>query len=150
VSGEFRRAFVYAPPGYDRDQMARYPVLYLQHGGAGDERNWVNEGHISFIMDNALAEKKIVPMLVVMDRGYGTLAQTSQDQTLPFNVALYQSFDVKSRAMFAEIVVKDLVPTIDERFRTIANRENRAIAGLSRGGDQAGTIGFANLDTFAS
>lgn len=150
VTDEYRLIYVYTPPGYDQDLTTRYPVLYLQHGGAGDPRNWVDEGRLSFIMDNLLAEGSITPMLVVLDRGYGTMAQTSQDQTVPFTVQTYTDFDVISRRLFAEIVVENLIPTIDERYRTIADREHRAIAGLSRGADQAATIGFANLDTFAS
>ncbi len=66
----WRRAFVYVPPGYDTDRQTRYPVLYLQHGAGEDERGWSNQGHLSFIMDNLLAEQKAKPMLVVMEQGY--------------------------------------------------------------------------------
>jgi enterochelin esterase-like enzyme len=149
TTGEFRRLYVYVPPGYDRSLTTRFPVLYLQHGGTNDETSWVREGHISSIMDNLLADKKIVPMLVVMDRGYGTWAQTAAQQTVPYSPALYTAYDVKSRALFAQILVKDTVPLIDGRYRTIADREHRAIAGLSRGAEQALQIGVTNLDTFA-
>ncbi|MGE0724100.1 MAG: alpha/beta hydrolase-fold protein [Alphaproteobacteria bacterium] len=150
LSGEYRRAYIYTPPGYDQDLSTRYPVLYLQHGGAGGERNWVEEGRVSFIMDNLLAEGKITPMLVVMERGVGNMAQTAQNQTIPFDVPTYTEYDRGSRQLFAQIVVENLIPTIDGRYRTIADREHRAIAGLSRGGDQAANIGLANLDTFSS
>ncbi len=66
----WRRVFVYTPPGYDTDRETRYPVLYLQHGGGEDERGWPNQGHVAFIMDNLIAERKAKPMLVVMEQGY--------------------------------------------------------------------------------
>ncbi len=66
----WRRIFVYTPPGYDTDRDTRYPVLYLQHGGGEDERGWPNQGHVAFILDNLLAERKARPMLVVMEQGY--------------------------------------------------------------------------------
>jgi len=66
----WRRIFVYTPPGYDADREARYPVLYLQHGGGEDERGWPNQGRVGFILDNLIAEKKAQPMLVVMEQGY--------------------------------------------------------------------------------
>ena len=66
----WRRIFVYTPPGYDTDREMRYPVLYLQHGGGEDERGWPNQGRVSFILDNLLAERKARPMIVVMEQGY--------------------------------------------------------------------------------
>ena len=67
---DWRRIFVYTPPGYDADRETRYPVLYLQHGGGEDETGWPNQGRMSFIMDNLIAAKKARPMLVVMEQGY--------------------------------------------------------------------------------
>ena len=67
---DWRRAFVYTPPGYDNDRDTRYPVLYLQHGGGEDETGWPRQGHVAFIMDNLIAERKARPMIVVMERGY--------------------------------------------------------------------------------
>ena len=67
---QWRRIFVYTPPGYDTDRDARYPVLYLQHGGGEDERGWPNQGRVGFILDNLIAERKARPMLVVMEQGY--------------------------------------------------------------------------------
>ena len=74
TTGAWRRAFVYAPPGYDTSTGVRYPVLYLQHGAGEDERGWSNQGHMAFILDNLIAEKKAVPMLVVMEQGYASRA----------------------------------------------------------------------------
>ena len=69
ITGQWRRAYVYAPPDYDRNQRARYPVLYLQHGSGEDERGWSNQGRASFILDNLLAQGKARPMIVVMACG---------------------------------------------------------------------------------
>ncbi len=142
VTAEWRRVFVYTPPEYDRQVRVRYPVLYLQHGGTEDETGWVRQGRVSFIMDNLLAAKKAVPMLVVMENGYAdTPGETSR--------ARYDAQDLASRARFEDLVIHDLIPTIDARYRTIADREHRAIAGKSRGAGQALEIGLAHLDTFA-
>jgi hypothetical protein len=69
VTSVWRRCFVYTPPDYDTKPTARYPVLYLQHGGGEDERGWVVQGRVSFIMDNLIAEGKARPMIIVMDNG---------------------------------------------------------------------------------
>ena len=67
---DWRRAFVYTPPGYESNPEMRYPVLYLQHGGGEDETGWPRQGHVAFILDNLIAERKARPMIVVMERGY--------------------------------------------------------------------------------
>ncbi len=72
VTGEWRRCFVYTPPDYDTNLSARYPVLYLQHGSGEDETGWIFQGHANLILDNLIAEKKAVPMIIVMDNGYAT------------------------------------------------------------------------------
>ena len=74
VTGQTRHVMVYTPPGYDADPKKRYPVLYLQHGGGEDETGWARQGHMNFILDNLIAEKKAVPMIVVMEKGYATRA----------------------------------------------------------------------------
>src|SRR5262249_4411 len=74
VTGAWRRAHIYTPPGYDTHPAARYPVLYLQHGAGEDERGWSTQGRMNFILDNLLAVGKARPMLVVMDNGYATRA----------------------------------------------------------------------------
>ena len=150
VTSGWRHAYIYTPPDYDV-RAARYPVLYLQHGGAQDETGWVREGHVSFIMDNLLAEKKIVPMLVVMEYGYAPkLIETAPKIGVLFDPKAYRAQDPESRARFEELMIRDLIPTIDARYRTIPDREHRAIAGLSRGAAQALQIGFDHLETFAS
>src|SRR5687768_5067374 len=74
VTGQFRNAYVYTPPGYDQSPSQRYPVLYLQHGSGENETSWTWQGKVNVIMDALIAEKKALPMLVVMDQGYATRA----------------------------------------------------------------------------
>lgn len=125
VTGQPRRAFVYTPPAYDADARTRYPVLYLQHGAGESERGWTAQGHANFILDNLLAAKKALPMIVVMDNGYVT------------------------GGTFEDVVLKDLIPEIDRAYRTQPDRVHRAIAGLSMGGGQAMNIGLGNPALFA-
>jgi enterochelin esterase family protein len=154
----WRRIFVYTPPDYDQNTPARYPVLYLQHGGGEDERGWPVQGRVRQIMDNLIAEKKARPMLVVMERGY---AQKPGEQPTPARPpqprqgtgAAPQGGPPRdfSRTFNAlgELFVNDLIPLIDKTYRTKADREHRAMAGLSMGGMQTRTIALAHLDTFS-
>jgi enterochelin esterase family protein len=74
VTGSWRHALVYLPPGYDTDSKKRYPVLYLQHGGGEDETGWIRQGHANFILDNLIAGGKSKPLIVVMAYGYARRA----------------------------------------------------------------------------
>ncbi len=152
VTGDWRRCLVYTPPDYDASPSARYPVLYLQHGSGEDETGWTEQGHAHFILDNLIAEKKAVPMIIVMEKGYAGRAGQAPPSAAPPTVA-NGTIRVGGRPggmnAFGEVVVKDLVPFVDKTFRTIADREHRAIAGLSMGGNQACQIALANLDTFS-
>lgn len=132
----WRRAYVYTPPDYDAASMKRYPVLYLQHGMGEDERGWSNQGRLHHILDNLIAAKKCTPMVVVMDRGYASRTAEQPMTHRPPNI-------------FGDVIVNELIPFIDGRFRTLADREHRALAGLSMGGWQALEIGLAHLDRFA-
>jgi enterochelin esterase-like enzyme len=153
---EWRRIFVYAPPGYDTDRDRRYPVLYLQHGGGEDETGWPNQGRVGFIMDNLLAERKARPMLVVMEQGYarrpgdptpvpGPPRPAAGGQNAPPRPDFSRMFSA-----FEEVMIKDLIPMIDATYRTIADRDNRAMAGLSMGGMQSFQIGLKHLDVFSA
>jgi enterochelin esterase-like enzyme len=142
VTGQTRHVQVYTPPGYDADPKARFPVLYLQHGGGEDETGWAKQGHMHFILDNLIAEKKAVPMIVVMEKGYATRAG---DQPAPPGPG--RGF---GGGAFEDVVIKDLIPMIDATYRTRADRDHRAIAGLSMGSGQAMQIGLTHLDTFSA
>jgi enterochelin esterase-like enzyme len=143
----WRRVYVYTPPAYDEARDMRYPVLYLQHGAGEDERGWSNQGHVSFIMDNLIAEHKAVPMLVVMEKGYAS--KPGEAPPPPLGSGRAPDFN-RMFATFDEVVSKDLVPFIDATYRTIPDREHRALAGLSMGGAQAFLIGLNHLDIFSS
>jgi enterochelin esterase-like enzyme len=145
VTGQFRRAYVYTPPDYDVRSVTRYPVLYLQHGAGEDERGWSTQGRMNFILDNLIAAGKAKPMIVVMERGYATLPGTS---AAPSGRGSRMGGG-RGGSVFGDVVLKDLMPLVDSAYRTIPDREHRAIAGLSMGGGQALQIGLTNLDTFA-
>ncbi len=140
VTGQTRHIMVYTPPGYDADLKARYPVLYLQHGGGEDETGWTRQGHANFILDNLIAAGKARPMIVVMEKGY---AARAGEPAAPGGRG-------KGGGAFEDVVLKDLIPLIDSAYRTIPHREQRAIAGLSMGAGQAMRIGLAHLDTFSA
>ena len=159
--GETRHAYIYTPPGYDRDKKKRYPVLYLQHGMGEDRRAWPNQGRTNFILDNLIAEGKAKPMIVVMEdggiaRGFGTPIRDKSGKILPQPQGQGpgrrggQGQGPNFWDEFTETIITDIIPAIDEHFRTIPNRENRAIAGLSLGGTQTYQISQANLDKFAN
>ena len=141
VTGAWRRAHVYTPPGYDRDQKTRYPVLYLQHGAGENETSWTKQGRANLILDNLIAEKRARPMLVVMETGYATAIGATPVQGPTGTPAIPNAFE--------QVLVEDLIPMIDAEYRTMANRETRAMAGLSMGGNQTLQITSKHLDKFA-
>ncbi len=141
VTGRTRHVLVYTPPGYDADPKKRYPVLYLQHGGGEDETGWVRQGHVNFILDNLIAAGKARPMIVVMEKGYATRAG------VPAGPPVKGKFDF---SVFEDVVLKDLIPLVDATYRTVPDRDHRAIAGLSMGAGQALRIGLGHLDTFSA
>jgi enterochelin esterase-like enzyme len=146
TTGEWRRAFVYTPPGYDEHSTTRYPVLVLQHGSGEDETGWTRQGRAQFILDNLIAAGKARPMIMVMDRGYalrpGAPLPTGGPNTWSQNVSL-------AFTAFEDVVVHDLIPMIDASYRTIPDREHRAMAGLSMGGMQTLFIALQHLDLVA-
>ncbi len=149
----WRRIFVYTPPGYDNARDNRFPVLYLQHGGGEDETGWPNQGRVAFILDNLIAEGKAKPMLVVMEQGYarkpGEPAPVPPARPAPGQPAPPRDFS-RMFSAFEEVMVNDLIPLIDATYRTLADRDSRAMAGLSMGGMQTFQIGLKHLDVFAA
>lgn len=151
TTAAWRRIFVYTPPDYDTNRDARYPVLYLQHGGGEDERGWVVQGRVNHILDNLIAEKKARPMLIVMEKGYARKPGEPPVPTRP-PAAGTGAQPPDFRRMFSaldEVFVQDLIPMIDSTYRTLPDRENRAMAGLSMGGMQTFVIALNHLDRFA-
>src|SRR6185312_9728877 len=134
TTGEIRRIFVYTPPGYDQS-TARYPVLYLQHGYGEDEAGWSDQGHENFILDNLIAAHKAAPMIIVNENGMtgpsfqppsapraGSKPPPVEQVARYFMNEPYETFD--------RLVSRDLISFVDANFRTVADREHRAIAGL--------------------
>jgi enterochelin esterase family protein len=151
VTGGWRHAMVYLPPSYESSQAKqRFPVLYLQHGGGEDETGWIRQGRANFIMDNLLAEGKTKPMIIVMAYGYARRA----GQPAPVVTGPPTSPD-RAKAMqemfsaFEDDLTQALIPFVDKTYRTIPNRDNRAMAGLSMGGMQTFQITLKHLDLFA-
>ncbi|WP_460639714.1 alpha/beta hydrolase-fold protein [Larkinella harenae] len=130
-----RRAFVYTPPGYEKDKSKKYPVLYLQHGWGEDETAWSNQGHANLIMDNLIAEGKIKPFIIVMT--YGMTNEVKFGGIRSFKIEPFQT-----------VLVDELVPYVDANFRTLNNRDNRAMAGLSMGGMETRQITLNKPETF--
>lgn len=133
-----RKASVYTPPGYNKDQ--KYPVLYLLHGIGGDEKEWVRGGTPEVILDNLYADKKAVPMIIVMPNGRAGKDVTARDPIPKQSPAF---------AAFEKDLLTDLIPFIEKNYSVKTDRDSRALAGLSMGGGQALNFGLNNLDTFA-
>jgi enterochelin esterase-like enzyme len=143
VTGKWRRCFVYTPPDYDTNPKARYPVLYLQHGMGEDETGWIFQGHANFILDNLIAAGKAKPMIIVMDNGYARKASET--------AAPAPGFAGMRAAIggFEDLMLNDVIPMIDGTYRTLPDREHRAMAGLSMGGNQTCQLTLRHLDKFA-
>ncbi|PKQ45161.1 alpha/beta hydrolase-fold protein [Confluentibacter flavum] len=149
TNNSMRRCFVYTPPGYNENTNKRYPVLYLQHGGGEDETGWASQGHANLIMDNLIAEGKANPFIIVMDNG--TWARPAQAPAQggqggrpagPWPPEGWADG-------FKNTLLNDIVPMIDSNYRTLADQQHRAMAGLSMGGMQTRVITLANPDVFS-
>jgi len=145
-NGTTRELTVYVPPGYDEARNQRYPVLYLLHGFANDHHSWHRYGRANDILDNLLAQRKIEPFLVVMPLGYGG-AHVNGDGTgiAPKDAGTFGG----DAALYERDLLEDIIPMIDKKYRTIAERRRRAIVGFSMGGGQAGRFGLRHLETFS-
>jgi len=136
LTNSWRRCFVYTPAEYNMDAKKRFPVLYLQHGSFEDETGWCSQGKANLILDNLIADKKAVPMIIVMDNGYAYKNQGNTTESKPVSV-------------FEEVMMNEIIPMIDSKFRTLSDRDHRAIAGLSMGANQTMRIVMNHLDKFA-
>ncbi len=137
--GARRKMKIYTPPGYSTS--ARYPVLYLLHGIGGDENEWTKGGEVDTILDNLHADKKVVPMIVVMPNG-----RAAKDDSPGGDFRRqFPAF-----AAFEQDLLNDIIPYVESHYSVKTDRENRALAGLSMGGGQSLNFGLKHLDTFAS
>lgn len=168
---ELARAFVYTPPTYHADKAdVKYPVLYLQHGWGEDETAWMTQGHANLILDNLIADGKIKPVIVVCtygmtNGGFGpgmmggarpAARPAGQAGAAPAARPAGQAAvrpaggmgGFGSNAGFEKFLCDELVPYVDAHFRTIANKDNRAMAGLSMGGMETHSITLARPEMF--
>ncbi len=135
VIGKQRALRVYTPPGY-HDDGPQLPALYLYPGSTNNEESWMGEGRANFIMDNLLAAKRCVPMLVVLPQIHAL------DPRVPANGR-------DDLTLVDQEIASEIIPLIDAYYRTLADREHRALAGLSKGGVQTQVTGIAHHDLFA-
>jgi len=138
LTGAERTCYVYLPPQYASEPERRFPVLYLMHGAGEDETGWATQGMMGNIMDNLIAEGECEPMIIVCERGTAVLA--GAEPSGGFNLFNFDAFE--------RVMVEESVPTFDARFRTLTDRDHRAICGLSLGGFQSYTIGLDHPELF--
>ncbi len=160
----WRHIFIYTPPDYEKNTSARYPVLYLQHGGGEDERVWIEMGRTNLILDNLIAEGKAKPFIVVMETSAalkpgevvpapqprpaqpaGTAQPAAQGAQPAAAPRPRFSFDT-----YEELMINDLIPWVDSNYRTLASQPNRAMAGLSMGSAVTRQVALKHLDKFSS
>ncbi len=131
-----RKVYVYVPPTYNQKSDEKFPVLYLRHGGGGNETSWYNEGCAPFIMDNLLAEGKVTPMIIVMTNG--NLEKETEGG----------AYGEEGILIMGKELMNDVIPLIEKNYRVYTDQRNRALAGLSMGGGQSFYIGLKNPELF--
>ncbi len=136
--GTTRKMQVYTPPGYTTDK--KYPVLYLLHGIGGDETEWARFATPNLLLDNLIADGKAVPMIIVMPNGRAQKNDRAEGNVF----ASAPAFET-----FEHDLLDDVIPSIESEYSVAADREHRALAGLSMGGGQTLNFGLTHLDTFA-
>ena len=136
VRKAYATMYVYTPAGYSKGKK-RYPVLYLQHGGGEDESGWTFQGKTNNIMDNLIAEGKAKEMIVVMSNGNITVPGTGF------------GYSIQGMKGFEEELTEEIVPFVDQTFRTIPDSRSRALAGLSMGGGQSFFVGLQHTELFS-
>jgi enterochelin esterase-like enzyme len=133
VTYSWRQFYIYTPAGYDGNTVEKYPVLYIMHGGGEDESGWATQGKTDLIIDNLVAEKKAVPMIVVMPDG-----------NMPLN-----GFGTDALQVFEKELKECIMPFVEKNYRVKAEAKYRALAGLSMGGVQTLYAGVNNTDIFS-
>lgn len=136
VTNEWERCFVYTPPEYDAHPDTRYPVLYLQHGHGENETGWIEEGKVNLILDNLLESKESKPFIIVMNNGMVQIENNDGQR-------------VVDHTLFPQLLIKDVIPFIDKKYRTINNKQGRAMAGLSMGSMQTCMTAFTYPEYFS-
>lgn len=138
VLGETRWIWIYTPPGYDKERTRKFPVLYLFHGSNDTAAGWTLVGGANFTLDDLIAGKAAVPMILVMPFGHA----------VPFGSP--RETQAKNTALFEDYFLQDVLPFVESKYRVDATKAKRGIAGLSMGGGQALQIGFGHQDLFSA
>ncbi len=148
--GMSRRMIVYTPPGYENSKES-YPVLYLLHGGGGDEEAWTSRGRSNYILDNLIAQGKAEPMIVVMPNGSVGQQAAPNDRPVFADTQTTTELDMTSMysGTYEESFANDIIPFIEKNYRVIADANHRALAGLSMGGLHVTNTFMANPEMFA-
>jgi enterochelin esterase-like enzyme len=146
--GGIRRMHVYTPPGYEMNRE-RYPVLYLLHGAGDVDESWSSVGRAGFILDNLIAANKAKPMIVVMPAGHVNGAGAALGGPVPAAAAAGMPGIGSGPDPFADDFMTDLLPYVETHYRVLTDRQSRAIAGLSMGGNQTLNIAIPHLGKFA-
>jgi enterochelin esterase family protein len=141
--GKFRRMHIYTPPGYESGQ-GKFPVFYLLHGAGDCDDSWTSVGRAGFILDNLIAAKKAKPMIIIMPAGH---TRPTGRGPLP-GIAQPGSRATSPPDEFIQDFLADIMPYVEKNYRVLAGRENRAIAGLSMGGNQTLNIALPHLEKF--
>lgn len=153
TANSWRKVYIYTPPGYAKDAETRYPVFYLQHGGGEDQRVWIEMGRANLILDNLLAAGKVKPMIVVMETSaVGPPPVMRPPQPRPAGAAAPRRGGFGFPAgggLYGKLMINDLIPWVDSNFRTLADKDHRAMAGLSMGGMITQAVAMSNPDKFA-
>jgi enterochelin esterase-like enzyme len=136
--------YVYTPPGYAPAGTKRYPVLYLLHGWSSNAEAWPHDGQANLILDNLIAQGRVLPMIVVMPLGYGDFTFV----TGGFDQVVAPGKLVANSERFGKALMTEIIPQVEASYLVSARREDRAIAGLSMGGDQSLTIGLNHPEAF--
>jgi enterochelin esterase-like enzyme len=149
--GTLRQVRVYTPPGYSADK--KYPVLYLLHGMGGNDRTWIQACHADTVIDNLLADGKIQPMIMVFPNGNASVKAQAVGESPGEDVGARRGgrpakFDGWGKP-FEDDLLKDIIPLIESKYSVYADREHRALAGLSMGGGQTLNIGLVHPEAFA-
>lgn len=137
AAADQRRLTVYTPPGYQPDQAAKLPVLYLLHGVGELESSWVQYGRANLIADNLLADGRMQPMVIVMPNGHAYKPGESP------------AAGARRTSVFKEDLLETVIPLVEKTFNVKTGQPNRAIMGLSMGGGQSFSIGLGHLDLFS-
>ncbi len=144
-----RRMEIYTPPGYEKSGN-KYPVLYLFHGGGGDEEGWISRGRTNYILDNLIAAGKVLPMIVVMTNGVPNVAAAPGDRPAFAKATPGGPMGIQAMTTgkFEESLIKDVIPYVEANYRVLSDPAHRAIAGLSMGGYHTQQITNANPEKF--